>query len=49
MKPRLITGQLIASSNPIKASLIRRFNIEAIYTNNPIGFKTKSIIYKDKN
>lgn len=47
-KPKVMRGQLVASSNSLKDSTIRRFHVQALYSSDSIGYKTKSITYKDK-
>jgi len=44
MKPRITTGKLVTSTNPITRSLSSRFNIEVRYTQ---SYRTIERTYKD--
>ncbi len=48
LKKRIVKGQIVASSNPLRDHFTRTFTIITTYSENPLGYKTKSVTFIDK-
>ncbi len=48
IKKRIITGNIVASSNDLRNSISQRFKVVVYYRENPIGFTTKSVRFRDR-